>query len=357
MFKIYYKSAFKELSLTFLLSLAFLNSVLMMEKIIRMSRTISGVGASLYDMGTIILFIQPQLFILTIPMSLLLSILLVYGRMNLDNELVVLRTCGMDFRRISLPALALGIVCFFIAISVSFYIGPRSSIELRDKITKIIASRSIHAIDEGTFITSFKDVVIMVKGKKPPDRLEQIFMYDDRIKNEPKVLMAKEGYLFGREGFKVVLYLKDGNINITRDKDITEIFFESYKMNLDFTAAAPSPKKREMTPFELLREIQKANGENDRAPLYLEFYRRLSLPVVCLILIFLGPPLSLIAGKSGRLGGLALGLLVFTSYYMLLIYFENLVRAGKLSHYTGAWIPTALLGLFAFLMFRKENYR
>jgi hypothetical protein len=40
------------------------------------------------------------------------------------------------------------------------------------------------------------------------------------------------------------------------------------------------------------------------------------------------------AGKSGKLGGLALGLAVVTVYYVILIYGENLVRAGKIAHTT-----------------------
>jgi lipopolysaccharide export system permease protein len=62
-------------------------------------------------------------------------------------------------------------------------------------------------------------------------------------------------------------------------------------------------------------------------------------------------------GKSGRLGGLALGLGVFSSYYMLLIYGENLVRAGKIPHYIGAWTPALILGIFALWVYRKESNR
>jgi lipopolysaccharide export system permease protein len=87
--KIIHRSIFKELVLTFLLSLSSLNFIIMMEKLIKLSRILSGVGTSLIDMVRIILFLQPQLFLLTIPMALLLSTLLVYGRLNMDNELII----------------------------------------------------------------------------------------------------------------------------------------------------------------------------------------------------------------------------------------------------------------------------
>ncbi|MDP2279520.1 MAG: LptF/LptG family permease, partial [Nitrospirota bacterium] len=90
---------------------------------------------------------------------------------------------------------------------------------------------------------------------------------------------------------------------------------------------------------------------------FLELHRRLSLPSVCLILMLLGPPLSLFAGKSGRLGGLTLGLLIFAVFYILLIYGENLARAGKMPHYIAAWSPTVILGFFSIGVFKRENKR
>ncbi len=62
----------------------------------------------------------------------------------------------------------------------------------------------------------------------------------------------------------------------------------------------------------------------------------------------------MMAGKTGRLGGLTIGLSVFTVYYMLLVYGENLVRAGKVSHYIGAWSPTADSRYCCFIAFQER---
>jgi lipopolysaccharide export system permease protein len=353
--KILYRAIFKELFFTFVLTLAFLNSILMMEKLLRLGKLLSGAGASLYDMARIILLLQPQLMLVTIPMSLLLATLLVYGRMNMDNEIIIMRASGMNFWKISFPVILLGLVCFCAGIAVSFYAGPKSGTRLREAITEIITLRSAVAIEEGTFNTSFKDIVIMVKGKKSDGTLGDIFIFDNREEQQPKVLMAKEGKFFIRDGLNIGLYLQNGYINITKSNITTEMFYDTYNMTLALDAESPAPKKMESTPIQLLQDAQKATSYRDRAAFYLEFYRRLSLPVVCLILIFVGTPLSLIAGKSGRLGGLATGLLVFTVYYMLLIYGENLVLAGKIPLFIGAWSPCILLGIVAFALFKREG--
>ena len=351
--KIIHKSILKELVFTFIISLAFLNIVLMMEKLLRFSRFLSGVGASLADMLTIIIYIQPQLLLLTIPMAFLLSTLLTYGRHSLDNELVILRTSGMDFSGISKPVFILGISCFLLNIAVSFYIGPKSSIGLRDEITRIIKNRTPLAIEEGTFNASFKDIVIMIRKKPSEDTVRGIFIYDGRNKNEPRIMMAREGKISMSEGFYANLLLKNGFIHIAKGNSTTEIFFERYNLILALESNLPSRKNAEFTPFELLKKINESTSNT--LLLQLEFDRRMTLPFMCIVLIALGPPLSLMTGKSGRLGGLALGLGVFSSYYMLLIYGENLVRAGKIPHYIGAWTPALVLGIFAIWVYRKES--
>ncbi len=357
MLKIIHKSVFRELFFTFLLTTAFLNSVLMMEKLLRLSKLLAGVGATVPDITKIILFLQPQLLILTIPMSLLLTTLLVYGRMHIDSEIIVLRASGMDFFGISRPVMLLGILCLAAGIAVSFYLGPASGVKLRQQITKTISSRAPLAIEEGTFNTSFKDMVIIVRGKKSQDTLEDIFIYDARAKAEPKVLMAKEGRVFMQGGFDIGLDLKDGYINITRGDNTTELFFDRYRMLLSLDSESPAPNKIEFTPSQLLEKAGAAGSRRDRTALLLEFNRRLSLPAVCLILIFLGPSLSVLSGKSGKLGGLAIGLAVFAGYYMLLLYGESLATAGRVPYYVGAWAPAFLLGLLASFLFAKETAR
>jgi lipopolysaccharide export system permease protein len=350
-----HKITLKELSAYFLLSLGFLNSILMMEKLIRLSRILSGVGATVSDFINIMLYIQPQLLILTIPMAMLFATLLTYGRMNADNEIVVMKTAGMSMKRISMPVFVLGMVSLLISFAVTFHLSPLGSKKLREAITQIITVRSTLSLEEGAFNTSFRDIVIMIKGKKTSDTMQDIFIYDNRQKETPRVLMAKEGRFFSSETADIGLQLIDGHINITNESKVTDIYFNKYNMTMNIGVDSPAPKRAELTPAELMAKIRTEESKKKKAYIYLDLHRRFSLPAVSIILMFLGPPLALIAGRSGRLGGLALGLATFTLYYILLIYGENLATAGKIHHLTGGWAATAVLGIFSGFMFIRSS--
>ena len=354
--KIVYRAILKELLLTFSLSLVSLNFILMMEKVLRLSRVLSGVGASLSDMTKIILYLQPQIMILTIPMSLLLATLLTYGRLNADNELTILKTAGMSFGRISLPVLLFGSLCFVMGLLVSFTLGPLGANKVRDTITRIVTQKAPMAIEAGIFNTSFRDIVILVREKPASDEMRGIFIYDNRNRKEPKVLTAKEGRVYADREFNLSLYMKDGFIHIVRPGGSTEIFFTGYNLSLNLSVEGPTRKNSEMTPGELLGEAE-GKEPKEKIPFFLELHRRLSLPSLCLLLMFLGPPLSLVSGKSGRLGGLTIGIAVFTIFYVMLVYGENMARTGRIPHYAGAWLPTVIIGACSLAAFRKAGSR
>ncbi|HUO78374.1 MAG TPA: LptF/LptG family permease [Thermodesulfovibrionales bacterium] len=354
--KIIHLSILKELVATFLLSVICLNFILMMEKVLRLSRVLSGVGASLSDMIRIILYLQPQLMILTIPMSLLLSTLLTYGRLNTDNELTILRTAGMSFRHISRPVFILGTASFVMGLLVSFSLGPYGAIQMRKSIATIVTQKAPLAIEAGIFNTSFKDIVILVRDKPAADEMKGIFIYDNRNAQEPKVLVAKEGRVYADKEYNLSLYMRDGYIHITRNEGSTELFFDGYNLSLNLAMESSSRKNSEMTPFELLALARK-NEPKEGIPFLLEFHRRLSLPSLCLLLMFLGPPLSLLSGKSGRLGGLSLGIGVFTLFYIMLVYGENMARTGVVPHVIGAWTPVLIIAVSSLLAFMKVESR
>jgi len=347
-----HRSILKELALSLLLSILFLNFTLMMEKLLRLSRILSGVGTSITDIAKIILYLQPQILVLTIPMAMLLSVLLTYGRMNADNELIVLRSSGMSFRGISAPVVYLGIACFVFSLAMSFYLSPKASGLLRGKVLEILTTRAPMTIEEGIFNAAFKDIVILVKEKPAPDRLSGIFIVDERKKEEQKIIIAKEGKIVP-ENDSLSFSLSSGHVYITKKDLFTEIAFGRYHFKLNPSAESAEKKNSELTPAELLRESKKFPDR--KIQLFLEFHRRLSMPAICLIIILLGPALSLMAGKSGRLGGLTVGLSVFAVYYSLLLYGENLARSGKIPHIAGAWLSFAVLGAFSVIIFERVN--
>ncbi|MGE5894523.1 MAG: LptF/LptG family permease [bacterium] len=355
MIKTIHKNIIREVITLFLLTVVCLNFVLMMEKVFRLSRFLSSVGASFLDIMRIIILLQPQILILTVPMSFLIAVLITYGRMNMDSETVVMRAVGMSLRQISLPAAVVGLIACYLTASMTLYFSPLCAGKLRALINDTLKARAPLALEEGVFHTAFKDITVLIGDKPSPDAMRDLFIYDSTMPERPKVITAKSGSILINQQGSPIFDIKDGYINIIRDMTFTELHFARYVLKIDIGLDLQTERRNEKTPLALLREAS-ASGPQARQALYLEFHRRLTLPLINIFIIFLGPALAMHSGKRGRLSGFIYGVGVFGAYYSLLIYFENLARSGALPHIV-AWAPLLILGAFSLALYHREARR
>lgn len=344
----------RELSITFLLALTAFNFILMTEKLLRLTKTLSSAGASMSDMALIALYIQPGLFILTTPMSLLIAVLVTYGRMSMDSELTAMRATGMSFDAISAPSVKFGAICFAVSLLFSFYAAPEGSTALRKTVSRIVMERAAYSIEEGAFNTSFSDMVIHVNSKPSPSELNGVFIHDGRDSKYQKSLYAKEGIVRAEDDGDISFFLKEGFVHLIDNALATEILFDAYDFKVPVSFKEPSATRSELTPLGLLEKTDEEIGER-KIKLFIELHRRLTLPLLCLVLAMLCPSLSLMSGKSGRLGGFAIGLAVFALYYSAMLYGENLAISGVLPHYVGSWGALSILGAIVFAVNRKAQ--
>ncbi len=344
---IIHKVFVKEIVQNILLSIAFLNAILIIEKLLKLSKIFSSVGLDFLNLATIILLMQPQLLIFTIPMSLLLSVLLVYGRAQADNELVILMTSGMPYKQVFKPVVKVGVIVFFIATLMSTYFGPEGVRIVRERVLTILSDRAPLSIEEGVFNKGFKGITIFVKEKPDNLRMKGIIILDER-KGDSKIIFANEGRI-KKEKDTINLSLIDGKAYFHRGASFNEIRFKEYIFKLTPNIDPIAKKIAELSILELISKIS-----NERKIEYkLELYKRISLPILCLISIFLSPSLCKLIGKSGRLGGVTLGLGVFAIYYTFMIYGANLAKAGILSAEIGSFLPIGILGLVSLIFWNK----
>ena len=138
----------------------------------------------------------------------------------------------------------------------------------------------------------------------------------------------------------------------------TMVNFDSYSivLPLQFRSVAATSKRSELGTFELLNAA-KGMQSYPQVKYRLEFHRRFTFPILCLVLMIVAPPLSLMTGASGRMGGLSLGFLVVGAYYAFQLFVEGIIRAGLVPHFPGAWVPCVASLCLAITIFRKEAAR
>src|SRR5438309_6153415 len=70
----------------------------------------------------------PQVFIILLPVSLLLSLLFALGRMSRANEIVSMLTAGVSLPRVLLPLIGMGLLTVTASMALHYLLAPHSEL-------------------------------------------------------------------------------------------------------------------------------------------------------------------------------------------------------------------------------------
>ena len=81
--------------------------------------------------------------------------------------------------------------------------------------------------------------------------------------------------------------------------------------------------------------------------------QKLALPFSSFVAVLIALPLATIFGKKGRTLGIALSILLFFGYYLMMSAFSALGKNAAMDPYLAAWIPNIIMGVAGALLFRR----
>ena len=195
-----------------------------------------------------LIYVSPRLVILVLPLTILLSSIMVFGSLSENYEFAAMKASGISLQR-SMRSLIfftfiLGIITFFFSNNVA-PIAEYNFHNLRKNISKVKPSM---AIAEGQF-SQIGDYNIKVENKYGNDGklLDKVIIHQK--KNKPgnfTVIKSKTGEIVSSEGSNILqLKLYDGNYYdeiISEDyskkikKPFVKSYFEEYLINIDIAS-------------------------------------------------------------------------------------------------------------------------
>ncbi|HSS17132.1 MAG TPA: LptF/LptG family permease [Candidatus Dormibacteraeota bacterium] len=142
-----------------------------------------------------IAYVLPFSLIFTIPWGLLTAILLVFGRLSADNELIALRSNGVSISRVCVPLAGIALVCTAICLWLNVQAAPAAQEKLRGTIFDLATRNPMALFGSDQVIDQFPGRKIYV-GKKEGNKLENITVFELNQNSLPvKVTYARTGML------------------------------------------------------------------------------------------------------------------------------------------------------------------
>jgi lipopolysaccharide export system permease protein len=218
--KILYRYIFQEHVGPFFFGLSVIMFVLVMDFILEVLNLIIGKGLNAFIILQVFVLNLAWMLALAVPMAVLVSTLMAYGRLSQDNEITAFKASGVSLYRLILPPVVASI---FISVGMMFF-NDRALPELNHKarllMTDIHQKRPTWNLKENVFINEIPGYSILIKKIDPHSSdVRGITIYDMKNRRFPRTIIAEKGKVeFTPDGNTLVFQLFNGEIHETDEE-------------------------------------------------------------------------------------------------------------------------------------------
>ena len=336
----------REHAAPFFVTMGGLTAVLLVGNIIRFTELVIAKGVSLFDILRLIIYLIPYMLSFTIPMACLIAMILAFGRLSSDYELIAMRAAGVAPFRLVFPMLIVGLVISGILFVVNDRLVPASHLAFRRQLKAIGIKQPTAYLEAGTFIKAFPPYTIFVyqvEGQK----LSYVRIYEPQPEGPTRTIIADRGEferLSDKRGVQLNLY--DGTVDEwdpLRPGSFYKVTFTTYAMTLrsgQEDAERVSKKLKELTFKELIAERVRLSEQGiETLPVGLELHRRIASSFAALVFVAFGLAFGLRLHHHERLITYVWVLGVFMCYYLGTIGMNAIALKGWLTPIQAMWLP------------------
>lgn len=313
--------------------------------------------ATIYQIASFFFFSIPMIIWQVLPTVILVASLVAFGSLSHDNEILAMKACGVSLYRISVPVIAMASLLGLFAFLLSEFVTPYTN-DTANNIKRI-------EIQKQQTLGAFKQNQLWYRGK------EGIYNF--------KAFDSRTASLRG-----ITIYYLDKQLHLTKRVDaergewvngrwtfynaITSVFspeafpqlqaMPAIAMDIPETPDNFKTVQKDadnMGYFELRRYVREIQAEGYDATVYLtDMHSKLAYPLVNLIMAVIGISFAMHwERKGGKTWGIAAGILIGFSYWLVFALTVSLGRAGTMPPLLAAWTADILFGIAASIMFLR----
>lgn len=311
----------------------------------------------------------PALLELILPLSFFIALMLVFGRMYVDNEMSVINGSGISRGGLARLTIPLILTIFLMEAGLTLWAKPWG-VSQTDKIwQKQALTSALDLIKPQTFITSqnyhlyvgafdkqkreLQDVYLIQKAGDTIDNAKGINTTEKQFPQKDTIVMAKRAVQVPTSDDDPMTRLdlfegKRYEIG-ANNRVYNQVGFDSYRISLQ------KPQTDKVTEDNIdTQSTQKLLNNLDKKPAVAELGYRLSMPWLIIIATMLAVPLAQVSPRQGRWLRLLPAILIFVSCAIAIISLKTAITKGKTNVWAYVWL---ILGFMAFALYLNWQSR
>ena len=326
---------FSSVFLTSTLSLLFV--FLLGRGLVQMADLIFNKDVDFFLVLKMLFFSLPFILIFVIPMSVLVSSLLVFGKLSADNEITAIRASGISLLKVLQPIVMFTVALCLFSFLLSDQLASVSHYHYRRLVARIGLESPAAALEEGTFIKKFKNFVIYVYEIEKT-KLKGVRIYQPQEGKPTRTIIAQKGEIIAIPEKNILkLKLIHGTSDEPDPKDPAKLYklnFKTYDLPLSLVglknSEATSKKPKDMSIREIRKEIEELGEAGIKAtyPLTAEIQNKIALAFSSLAFLLVGTALGITTRRGEKSIGFGMSLALAMLYWVLLIGGKALAQKG-----------------------------
>lgn len=430
--------------------------VFMMQILWKYIDDLVGKGLDILTLTEFLIYASATLVTLAMPISILISSIMTFGKLGENFELVAIKSSGISLLRFMQPLFLVTILLTGVAFLFANYIAPVANLKFAVIYHDIYEKSPAFDLKDGVFYNGFQGYSIKV-DKKDKDRstLHKVLIYEQTNNIQDNTIISEGGKMSMSTDKKFLQfqltngnsYQENGNFNY-KENEFIDLHFKEYnklfdlsqlnlqktsdslfmnnirmktmrQLNVDldslkhapdslyrrnqaelasyvrysrykdssitkkeFAAVEKKIPSKKMASFDALipdtlkstvfdQSLGQVNNtrnlletsvadykaqRNDITQHKIEWHKKLSMSIACLVLFFIGAPLGSIIRKGGLGMPLVMALLFFMVFYLLNIFGEKFTKDHVLPPIVGMWLPVIILSPIGFFLTYKAMH-
>ena len=310
-------------------------------------------------------YILPFSLTFTIPWGFLTAVLLVFGKLSAENELIALKSNGVSVPRICYPLAVLALVASLICLWINVSVAPRAQTKMKNAIFNIVTSNPISMFGSDQVIDEFPGKKIYVERKEGTN-LYNILVFELGDGNLPvRVVQAQRGMLTtDLVNKQVLMQLVDAQFeqrDVQAPFDMSRvrqgITMREGTFPISLKELYEKNKNRRGVSQKTLEELLKSQDDDQITAARTEVNKRFSFSLASIAFALVGVPLAITAHRKETSIGFIFSLMVAFVYFFFIVIADS-VRNNPHAHpELLIWAPNVLfisLGIWMFYKLSKK---
>ncbi|MFN8392591.1 MAG: LPS export ABC transporter permease LptF [Bdellovibrionota bacterium] len=370
----------REMLTPFFVALFVFTGVLFLARVLKLIDLIVNKSVPVGDIILLFSYVIPGFLELAIPMALLLGILLAFGRLSSDSELVVMRAVGISMKQLAKPVMSFAVMAFFVSLAIGFWIRPWANYRLGIGLFEIVKLKTSSGLTAGIFNDMGPLTIYAESLDDQTGRLTNVIIADRRDPEMNRNFLARYGQIISDNDDRTLsLQLYDGSIQEGAGLNFNVTSFDSNQIKLPQTELLDEGPTREgkhanelyigelLDAMKALSDRSATLDDDDWLQLAryrVEFQKRLVIPFSAFCVALAAMALGIQPSRGGKTWGttanVTLGIALILSYYILLALVSALGSHAFAPPWLLMWIPNILfsaLGLYLFRQIGNERWQ